>query len=98
MKTFLEWMEEHTLLTHYRVEDPALMHQLSGMDGVEIEADDDEQGGLITVDSITYAKTAAELKGLAAQGKIRLVAGAATQDMTGKARAMGTNYINSPEG
>lgn len=31
MKSFLEWMEDHTLISHYRVEDPRLANEISSM-------------------------------------------------------------------
>lgn len=97
MKSFLEYIKQHTLLNHYRVEDPRLMYQISSMDGVEVEVDDDGRGGIITIDSIGHQQTAAQLKKMAAAGQIRSVAGEATRDMTGKAAATGTNFIPTQE-
>jgi len=37
-----EYFESQTILSHYRVEDPALASQISTMDGTEVEFDDDE--------------------------------------------------------
>lgn len=85
-------MEEHTLLNHYRVEDPRILYQISSMDGTEVDVDDDEQGGLVTIDVITHRQTAEQLKKMAAAGQIRAVAGETTRDMTGKARPVGTQY------
>ena len=92
MKTFTEWMKEHTLLAHYRVEDPVLMSRISNMDGVELEQDDDGKGGTIVIDEKTHRNTALELKKMALAGHIRSIAGEVTRDMTGKARPMGTQY------
>jgi hypothetical protein len=95
MITFLEFMKQHTILSHYRVEDPRLAHQISQMNGTEVDFDEDEQGATVVIDSMSHPKTHMELNRLADERKIRRVAGAATRDMTGKARAMGTEYLNT---
>jgi hypothetical protein len=95
MITFLEFMKQHTILSHYRVEDPALAQQISAMDGTEVEFDDDEQGATVVIDTMSHPKTAMELNRLANERKIKRVAGPVTRDMTGKARAMGTEYLNT---
>ena len=97
MKTFMEYIKQHTLLNHYRVEDPRLMSQISIMDGTEVDEDDDGQGGIVTIDAITHQETAAQLKQMAAAGQIKIVAGEVTRDMTGKARPMGVQYYQTQE-
>jgi hypothetical protein len=90
-----EYFESQTILSHYRVEDPALASQISTMDGTEVEFDDDEMGATVVIDTITHAKTALMLNKMANEKKIRRVAGPVTRDMTGKAVPANVKYIEN---
>lgn len=50
-------------------------------------------GATVAVDYITFPETSKKLNMLAKQGKIRVVAGPVTRDMTGKARPMEEVYF-----
>ena len=90
---------EHTILATYRVKDPGLIELLSNESGAEMDVMDGPDGdvGILTVDTISFPALSRMASKLAAEKKIQPIAGPATRDMTGKARTVGTKYIQSPD-
>ena len=68
----------------YRVNDPNVMYDLANLPGIDIVEDEDGQGGTITISPSVHPDSAQKLSDMAKMGKIKMHAGPATMNMTGK--------------
>ena len=60
------------------------MYDLANLPGIDIVEDEDGQGGTITISPSVHPDSAQKLSDMAKMGKIKMHAGPATMNMTGK--------------
>lgn len=87
-----ENMNVATMETYRISNNPEALHYVSSLDGVEVDVDDDEAfergTGIITVNKTYFPNLSKIMWDLVKKDIAKPIAGVATRDMTGKARAM----------
>jgi hypothetical protein len=79
-------------LRHFKALDSEVIDYISSLDGIEVDPDLDFEGqqtgytsATASIDATEFPKTFAVLNDLVKQGKLKIVGGPATRDMSGRA-------------
>ena len=87
-------------LAHFKIlNNRDLLDQVASLDGIEVEPDYETDGdsekynsGTASINKTMFPKTYATLSNLAKEGKIKVVGGPSTKNMTGRAMAIKEAY------